>query len=87
MANTTEILRLMRHTADLLDACDPTTNADIVAQLSSLPSAKYEANDRATAETVAISTASMVLRMVAAALDDEPSETQPIEHGGDRGQG
>ncbi len=52
MANTTEMLRLMRHAANLLDDCEPGYNLETA---------------------VAVSTASVVLRMVAAAMDDEPS--------------
>ncbi len=55
MANTTEMLRLMRHAANLLDDCEPGYNLETA---------------------VAVSTASIVLRMVAAAMDDEPTETQ-----------
>jgi hypothetical protein len=78
MANTTEMLRLMRHAADLLDVCDPTTNADEVARLSSLTGVTQAALARAVAETVAMSVASTVLRMIAAAIGDEPTPpTQP----------
>lgn len=52
MANTTEMLRLMRHAANLLDDCEPGHNLETA---------------------VAVSTASVVLRMVAAAMDDEPA--------------
>lgn len=34
MADTAEMLRLMRHAADLLDACDPTTNVERVAAIT-----------------------------------------------------
>lgn len=74
MANTAEMLRLMRHAADLLDACDPSENAEALARVSSVSSLKAEATRRATAEAVAIGMASAVLRMVAAAMDDEPAE-------------
>ncbi len=74
MANTTEMLRLMRHAADLLDACDPGANAAVISERVSDSTARREANRLAVQEAVAIGTASMVLRLVAAAMDDEPSE-------------
>lgn len=72
MANTTNMIRLMTHAADLLDACDPMTNTSkVVAQISH-PDARIAAVKRATAEVAAIAHASAILRMVAAAMDDEP---------------
>jgi hypothetical protein len=75
------MLRLMRHAADLLDACDPSHNAEVIANVSSVSSTKAEASQRATAEAVAIGTASAVLRMIAAAMDDEPPAAQQPEDG------
>jgi hypothetical protein len=73
MANTTEMLRLMRHAADLLDACEPMDNAEVLGEQSSMRHVYTEAVGRAVAESAAIITASMILRMVAAAMDDEPA--------------
>jgi hypothetical protein len=73
MANTTEMRRLMCHAADLLDACDPGINGGLV-QYHGGGAMGREAVERAIAEAVAMGMASMVLRMVAAAMDDEPSQ-------------
>lgn len=75
MANTTEMLRLMRHAADLLGACDPTVNAAEAIRLATSGGNRTAINARANAESIAIGTASAVLRMVAAAMDDEPETT------------
>lgn len=72
MADTAEMRRLMLHAADLLDAQDPGANAAMVADYSSLRGKVIEAAERATAQAVANGMASMVLRMVAAAVADEP---------------
>lgn len=73
MANTTNMIRLMTHAADLLDNCDPMTNAKAVIIQSGRDEIRIGAMQRALAETAAIGTASAVLRMVAAAMDDEPA--------------
>lgn len=72
MANTTEMIRIMRHAAALLDNCDPKANAIVIGSISTISDVKSAAMHRAAAEMVALGTASAVLRMVAAALDDEP---------------
>ncbi len=78
MADTAEMARLMRHAADLLDACDPGVNAQTIADESSIADVRSEATGRAVREAVAIGTASMVLRMVAAAMgDDGGAEVEP----------
>jgi hypothetical protein len=82
MANTTEMLRLMRHAADLLDACDPGINGALVAYHVGGTGGR-EGVERSTAEAVACGMASMVLRMVAAAMDDEP-EPSPSASEGDQ---
>ncbi len=71
MANTTEMVRLMRHAADLLDACDPGANAAVISERVPDSTARCEAVERATAEAVAMGLAAMVLRMVAADLRAE----------------
>lgn len=69
MANTTEMLRLMRHAADLLDAQDP---MDVLPENFRQYSDAGDCLRTASAVAVAAGTASAVLRMVAAAMDDEP---------------
>lgn len=83
MANTAEMLRLMRHAANLLDACDPLRNAaevDLIAATTGASGKARDANRRAVAEVAAITTASTVLRMVAAAMDDEMEAEMEAEH-------
>lgn len=78
MANTVNMIRLMTHAADLLDACDPWADVHVIDQFAATPFTREGARDRAAAEIAAICTAATVLRMVAAAMDDEPTEeTQP----------
>lgn len=82
MANTTEMISLMRHAADLLAACEPMTNVNEIDRMAAMRAPVSRAYERAAAELAAIATASTVLRMVAAAMDDEPtpaSNNQPTE--------
>lgn len=79
MANTVEMLRLIRHAADLLDSCDPTLNAESVAANTHIADVRRDAARRAMAETVAMGTASTVLRMVAACIEDEPAAARSPE--------
>lgn len=74
MADTAEMRRLMLHAADLLDAQDPSENADAVAQYCAITSRVREAAERATAQAVANGFAIGILRMVAAAVADGPEE-------------
>lgn len=77
MANTAEMLRLMRHAADLLDEQDPVLNANAVAYYSSARDEVQKATRRAHAQAVANGVAAATLRMVAAAMDDEPKTETP----------
>ncbi len=78
MADTAEMIRLMRHAAELLDACDPGANAQAIADMSPIADQRSEATHRAVREAAAIGTASMVLRLVAAAMgDDTHTEVEP----------
>ena len=75
----------MRHAADLLEAQDPSANAKVIAELSSVRSVHQAAVGRASAESVAIGVAAATLRMVAAAIDDEP-KTEPAATRGSDGR-
>lgn len=90
MASTPEMLRIIRHAADQLDAQDPAVNGRLAIEdrYSATPKdAKLRAWQRATGEQVAISYASAVLRMVAACMDDEPSpEPKPEPKRGSDGR-
>jgi hypothetical protein len=67
------MVRLMRHSAALLDAQKPWVNAsEVIAYHSSSFERRYKASDRAAAEAAAMSFASAVLRLVAACMEDEP---------------
>ena len=78
MANTSAMLRLMRHAADLLDGCEPARNAEAVAANTHVDETRRAAAKRALAETAAISTASAILRMVAACMEDEPADPEAV---------
>jgi len=71
VADTTEMLRLMRHAADLLDAQNP---LDVLPENFRQYSDAGDCLRRATAAAVAAGVASTVLRMVAAAMTDQPKE-------------
>ena len=74
MADTTEMRRLMTHAAGLLDDCEPMANATVIHNLGD-----REAMQRVLAEVAAMATASTVLRMVAAAMADDPTaDTEEI---------
>lgn len=72
MANTTEMLRLMRHAANLLDGCEPSDIAEIALQAAGADDRRFVI-DTTTRQAAAIAMGSAVLRMIAAAIDDEPS--------------
>lgn len=82
MADSAEMIRLMRHTADLLDACDPKINAELLAAYVSPLDARYVTR-RALAESAAAGMASTVLRMVAACLVDNDNAPTPEPVTGD----
>lgn len=71
MADTAEMRRLMVHAADLLDACDPTENAEAAIQNSHSSEVRAVIVRQATEQAAAMGTASTVLRMVAAAMADD----------------
>jgi hypothetical protein len=71
------MLRLMRHAASLLEAVDPHLNATRIASLSVRDDVTKAAFERAAREAVAAGTASAMLRMVAACMEDEPGNGRP----------
>lgn len=77
MANSIEMLRLMRHAANLLDGCDPADVADIALRAGAGVDDRRFVLDTAVRQAAAIATASAILRMVAAAMDDEPPAGAP----------
>lgn len=79
MADTTEMIRLIRHAADRLAQEDPTVNAREVRRVSLNGDTIEAAYRRALSETAAITEAIVVLRLVAACMADEPAIAQPAE--------
>lgn len=79
MANTRNMIRLMEHAANLLDACQPWDDINIINRFETSTNTRDLARERAVAEIAAIATASTVLRMVAAAMDDEPTTPSTSE--------
>jgi hypothetical protein len=70
MANTTELLRIMRHAADRLRQED--AGAMVEDAASSYSARIDKARKRATSASIAMAYAVAVLELVAAAMDDEP---------------
>lgn len=68
MTTDSEMRNLVLHAADLLDACQPMANADIVEDITSTRSHVLDAYRNAIQEIAAITTARTVLRMVAACM-------------------
>lgn len=88
MANTTEIIRLMRHAADLLRNSDPV--GPLAKSMSSLTySEDRVAAAKALKQTiVAMTYAEALLRMVAAAMDDDtPLELPEVRQVGGASNG
>lgn len=77
MANTTEILRMMRHAAERLEEEDP---------IKVLPPNYLQYSDaavyyrRALSQALANTYAASVLRMVAAVMDDQAEPAAPATH-------
>jgi hypothetical protein len=68
MANTTEMLRIMRHAAERLEQ----ENAqDILPENYRQFSDRSDCFERAVSADIAMAYAAVVLRMVAAAIDDD----------------
>lgn len=70
MANTREIVRLMRHVATLLDEQNPGANANHIQGTMADGALKAAAWNRAAGEAAAIGAASVLMRMVAATLEE-----------------
>jgi hypothetical protein len=77
MANTADMLRLMRHAADLLDAADPTPTFKAELMKISYSDERATVAARLATVTAAMANAKAMLRMVAAAMDDEPTPPPP----------
>lgn len=86
MADATEMIRLMRHAADLLDTCKPMANAYEVDRLTASSDTRKDAYLRAAQQVAANGTASTVLRMVAAAMADEPERASVSSEAGTEGR-
>lgn len=70
MADTTEMIRLMRHAADLLKQADPTPD---YADLHDRVGVNHARAAKRFAEVVsAMACAEVLLRTIAAAMEDEP---------------
>lgn len=76
VANTVEMLRLMRHSADLLAANDPTGDYQTLISEVSV-SDGFGVAARLAALRAAMATAESMLRMVAAAMDDDVPSSVP----------
>jgi hypothetical protein len=77
MANTTEMLRLMRHAADRLAEEKPLEPLTRLLNESVNRDNSAKIMRQAASLTSALTLAESVLRMVAAAMDDEPVQIQP----------
>jgi hypothetical protein len=75
VANTTEMLRIMRHAAQRLEEED--ASAIIPQGAGAGTSWATEAREQARSADLAMTYAAVVLRMVAAAMDDEPGPVVP----------
>lgn len=74
MANTTEMIRLMRHAADrLAEESDMPELREAVHRLGG-QSTYRPALDRLQSVAIAVTYAEVLLRMVAAAMDDESAD-------------